>query len=290
MTKFLYSGTESLTPLQYIIKNKYSSILKMDNGYVYCQDDIKDYLKEKGDSPSRPLNPKGDATISMTITINNANQETCAHFLWDLAHEAIRDKFSFNIGGDASNASYSSSWGTIDVDEFEAHHTIVTRAFDYLIKPSLNRNETKEIGKYLIWRLPHHLDRLRQLKDNKMGELESYQYSGIGQNLYKLFSSDEVFVRHKESFEQMWWTVSEMESVQKWLTDSKVIRKLSDNNWRDEIKAATSPARGYLRHFVKALLRRFLKERSWNAYYAHKWIEQLMEAVSLSSPIHMVGL
>ncbi|KAL6907289.1 hypothetical protein GGI43DRAFT_257779 [Trichoderma evansii] len=274
---FLYSGEESLASLHYIIKNKYSAVLKIDDCYIYGQDGVKDYLRKERVSSGQSLSSKDRPTISMTITINNVDQETCGHFLWDLAHKAIRDKFSFNVDGDTSNTLSGSNWGTIDVDEFDAHYTIVTRAFDYLSKPH-SRDETKEIGKYIASRLPYHLNCLRQLEDEDKGALMPSQHFNIGQNLYELFRNEEVFMRHKESFEKLWWTVEEMENVQKWLMDSAVMRKLPDRKWRDEIQSAMSPARGYLKHFAKFLIRSFLKERSWDAYYAYKWIEQLIEA------------
>lgn len=212
----------------------------------------------------------------MTITINNVDQELCGHFLWDLAHKAIRDKFNFNLDGDASNALHGGR-GTIAVDEFEAHHTIVTRAFEYLSKPP--REQTKNIGTYLVTWLPFHLSRLRELEDDDQGSLMPSEQSEIGQNLYKLFKSGEVFLRHKESFQEAWWIVSEIEDLQKWLMDSAIMRRL-DKRWRDEVQLAASPIRGFLKELVRVIIQGFLRERSWDITSACRWLLQLMKAVS----------
>ncbi|KAH0522734.1 hypothetical protein TsFJ059_006533 [Trichoderma semiorbis] len=279
---FLYSGTESLASLEYIIKNKYSAVLKLDDGCVFGQDGVKEYLRKDIDSSGRASNTKDRATISMTITINNVDQELCGHFLWDLAHKAIRDKFNFNLDGDASNALHGGR-DTIAVDEFEAHHTIVTRAFEYLSKSP--REQTENIGPYLVTWLPFHLSRLRQLEDDDQGSLMPSEQSEIGQNLYKLFKNDEVFLRHKESFQDAWWRVSEIEDLQKWLMDSAIMRRL-DKRWRDEVQLAASPTRGYLKELVRVIIQGFLRERSWNIYSACQWLLQLMKADERKLEVH----
>lgn len=229
------------------------------------------------DSLGRSSNPKDRATISMTITINNVDQELCGHFLWDLAHKAIRDKFNFNLDGDASNALSGGSRGTVAVDEFEAHHTIVTRAFECLSKP--HKEQTEKIGTYLVCWLPYHLSRLRQLEDEDQGALMPSEQFEIGQNLYKLFRDGEVFTRHKQSFKQSFWLVDEIEDVQKWLMDSAVMRRLN-KRWRDEVQQAASPTRGYLKELVRIVIEGLLMERSWEVDSACNWLDRFMKAVS----------
>ncbi|KAH0489615.1 hypothetical protein TgHK011_010035 [Trichoderma gracile] len=267
--------TESLASMEYIIKNKYSAVLKLDGEYVFGQDGVKEYLRKDVNVSGRSAHSKDRATISMTITINNVDQELCGHFLWDLAHKAIRDKFNFNLDDEAANAFHGGSRATIAVDEFEAHHTIVTRAFEYLSKP--HREQTEEIGTYLVGWLPYHLSRLRQLEDDDQGALMPSEQFEIGQNLYKLFKGGETFERHKTSFQGMLWTVDEMMDVQKWLMDSAVMRRL-DKRWRDEVQLASSPTRGFLKEWVRIVVCGLLRERSWNVEAACDWLEQFMKA------------
>ncbi|KAJ7200371.1 hypothetical protein GGX14DRAFT_372220, partial [Mycena pura] len=256
-----------------IIQNKYSTVLKLEDQYVYAKDGVRDYLQKEKDTSGKSSQSKERPTISMTITINNVDQELCGHFLWDLAHKAIRDKFKFDF--DATSNALHNSQATITVDEFEAHHTIVTRAFEYLSKE--HSDKTREIGKYLVTWLPYHLDRLRQLEDEEKGTLMPDEKLEIGQNLYKLFQDEGVFRRHRASFEGTWWLMEEMEYVQKWLMDSGVVRRL-DKRWRDEVQLAISPTRGYLRKLVRMIVEGFLRERSWGVQDAYSWIEKFMGA------------
>ncbi|XDG03489.1 hypothetical protein ABKA04_003104 [Annulohypoxylon sp. FPYF3050] len=272
---FLYSGTESIASLEFIIKNKYSAVLKLENGYVYGQDGVKDYLQRDKDISSKSSRSRDRPTISMTITINNVDQELCGHFLWDLAQKAIRDKFKFDFDAASANgALHSSNQASIRLDEFEAHHTIITRAFEYLDKEQ--QEQTKDIGQYLVGWLPYHLGELRKLEDEEKGDLAPSEQIEIGQNLYKLFKDDSVILRHKASFEKTSWYASEMEDLQKWLMDSAVVRRL-DKKWRDEVQLPVSPTRTFLKELVKKLVTGFLRERSWDAENAYIWIQQLME-------------
>ncbi|KFY68311.1 hypothetical protein V496_01166 [Pseudogymnoascus sp. VKM F-4515 (FW-2607)] len=263
---FLYSNKKSLASLKYIITNKYSAILKLEDGYVYGQDGVQKYLEKGKDASGKSVD---SSTISMAITINNVDQELCAHFLWDLAHKAIREKFNF----DAASALHSSSQAAIAVDEFDAHHTIVNRAFEYLEKG--HKKQTEDIGRYLVFWLPYHLNQLRCLEFDDMGTLKSTDKLEIGQSLYRLFKDDQVIRRHRVNFEPVWWEVEEMENVQKWLTDPAVVKRL-DKKWLDEVHAAARPSRGFLKELVKIVVEGFLREREWNVASAYYWIEQFM--------------
>ncbi|KAJ7678125.1 hypothetical protein DFH06DRAFT_1422671, partial [Mycena polygramma] len=262
---FLFSRTEYLVPLQYIIETKYSSLLKIEDNYVYSQDGLKEYLeKEKVSSSQASYSKK---SISMTITIKDVDQEICGNFLWDLAHKAIREKFSFDF------ATASPNTLSISVDEFESHHTILKQAFEYLGKDP--EEQTDSIGPYLVSCLPLHLARLRDLEDQDVAALKPSEQFEIGQNLWRLFKDAEIFQRHKAVFEQVFWTADDMESVKRWLMDSAIVRRLEDKTWRDEVQRAT-PTRGFMRPLVGIVARGFLRERSWNAENAYDWIKELM--------------
>ncbi|KAI1767301.1 hypothetical protein GGR53DRAFT_463602 [Hypoxylon sp. FL1150] len=272
---FLYSGTESLASLQFIIKNKYSAVLKIEDGYVYGQDGVGVYLQKDKDALGKSSHSKDHSTISMTITINNVDQELCGHFLWDLAHKAIRDKFKFDFDAASPHSGlHSSSQAAIAVDEFEATHTIIVRAFEYLAKDPMD--QTKAAGRYLAGWLPYHLGRLRQLEDEEKGGLTPGERLDIGENLYNLFKDDQVFLRHKESFETTSWWSNEMDDVQKWLMDSAVVRRL-DKKWRDEVQQPGSPIRGYLKVLVKLVVEGLLRKRSWPPVHAFDWIWNFMK-------------
>ncbi|GAW18341.1 hypothetical protein ANO14919_078160 [Xylariales sp. No.14919] len=269
---FLSSGTESLASLEHIIKTKYAAVLKLEDKEVYGQDGIRDYLYKERDNLDRLSQSKERATISMTITINNVDQEICGHFLWDLAHKAIRDKFRFDF--DAASNSLQSNKVTVAVDEFEAHRTIVKRAFEYL--GAERRDQTASIGDYLVGWLPYHLNRILQLEEEEKGALMPDEQTEIGRNLFQLFKDEEYIRRHKATFEKTYWWASEMEDLQKWLTDSAVVRKL-DKRWRDRVRLAPNSIRGFLTELVKMIITGFLRERSWNVENAYWWVYEFMK-------------
>ncbi|KAI1085491.1 hypothetical protein F5B20DRAFT_5575 [Whalleya microplaca] len=272
---FLYSGTESLASLQFIIKNKYSTVLKLEDGYVYGQDGVKEYLQKDKDIPGISSQSRDRSTISMTISINNVDQELCGHFFWDLTHKAIRDKFKFDFDAASSNGTlHNTSRAAITVDEFAAHRTIVSRSFKYLDREE--NDQTKKIGPYIVGWLPFHLGQLRQLEDEEKGVLTTNEKMDIGQNLYNLFKDENVVLRHRASFEQTGWYANEMEDVQKWLMDSAVVRRL-DKKWRDKVQLPVSPTRALLKALVKVVAEGLLRKRSWGVENAAVWIKGFME-------------
>ncbi|KAK7952888.1 hypothetical protein PG996_013769 [Apiospora saccharicola] len=270
--KFLYSRKESLATIDYIIDKKYSDVLKLSGDIVMVQDDVRDFLEKGKDGRRKRKSSQQERTISMSITINNADQEECHNFLWDLSHKSIRDKFKFDF--DSALGSHST---TIEVDEFEAHHSIVKYAFSYLA--GYPRNETKPIGEYLATWLPYHLKHLQRLEAEDKGELSAAEKRDIGTGLYNIFKSDDTFRRHQASFEGhlSYWTPREMREVNEWLTDSAVASRL-DKQFLRSIKFASSPARGYMRPLVNLMLNQFLRaeESTWGASIVFRWIEQFV--------------
>ncbi|KAK8012254.1 nacht and tpr domain containing protein [Apiospora marii] len=264
----------SLATLKYIIQTKYSVILKLENNFVMVQDEVRQILLRAKDSRHKLSSQKGP-TISMSITINNVDQELCQHFLWDLAQKSIRDKFKFDF--DSSSNRLLGSQTTIGVDEFEAHHSIVKHALNYLADEPIN--ETRAIGKYLVTWLPVHLKRLQTLELEDKGELSPMEKRNIVDGLYSIFKSDDLFRRHRVSFEGDWsyWYAREMREVNEWFMDSSAVRRL-DKQWLREVKSAPNPTKGYLRPLVNFLLTQLLreKERTWKIASAYRWIEQFV--------------
>ncbi|KAJ0122476.1 neutral permease protein [Diaporthe amygdali] len=247
--KFLSSGTESLVSLQNTIKNKYSKVLKIENGNVHVQDLALDFLKKADITSAASQEPEDSATISMTITINNVDRETCGNFLWDLAHKANRQKFNF----DFEAHQVGNSTARIAVDELDAYHTIVLRTFQYLNEEPNER--TSDIGIHLAAFLPDHLAGIRHLQEDENQFLRPQQYQEIGQNLYTLFKDGTIFERHRANFERIFWNVQDLKEIRDWLTDTSVMRGVQDKSWRNQVKNTISPANGYLRYFARPLLK-----------------------------------
>lgn len=219
----------------------------------------------------------------MTINIHNADLELCGHFLWDLSERAIREKFNFELKK-ASDSLHNNA--IISVNEFEAHYTIVKRAFQYLEQEPTD--QTKKIGQYVINWLLQHLESLRKLEEEGKGRLRPDQQSNIGQNLYKMFRNGELVERHWESFGVGIWWAKEMVSVREWFLDTAiaaVVRK-QDKKWCDRMRepdALKNPTKdGYLEEFVRVVVKGLFcdSERSWPVDGAVFWIKEFMKVVS----------
>ncbi|KAF4416079.1 hypothetical protein CFRS1_v006172 [Colletotrichum fructicola] len=203
----LGSGIESVPWLESAIKTNYSAILKLEDDNVCVQDEVEEFLRKGAVALGLPDTVKDHSSISMTISIKSASREQCGHFFWALADRAFRNQFQFNFEGDSFN-TFHALGQHISVDEFEANHFIVTRAFEYFRKDPVE--ETKAIDIYLLNWLPYHLDRLRVLEDDRKGELSSEQKSEIGLNLQNMFQDDRVLQNHKRTFQKGYWTSEEI--------------------------------------------------------------------------------
>jgi hypothetical protein len=254
-------------------------VLDIEDDYVLVQNQVEKILRRETGISDKHSSAQEGPTISMSITINNVSEQLCHHFLWDLAQVSIRDKFKFDF--DAASHRLHGQQATIEVDEFEAHHTIVKHAFEYLKgEPS---EQTKAIGQYLVVWLPFHLTRLRELETEDKGELMPSDKRNIANGLYNVFKSDTTFQRHKNSFEghdgsRSYWKPSEMTDVNEWFRDSAASRLL-DKKWLTAVKSAPNPTRGYLRPLVQLVLDQFLKDRAWGALSCYRWIEQFVVMV-----------
>lgn len=274
--KALSSGFAYVPWLESAIKTKYSTILKLEDGLVCTQDEVEEYFREIGTASKLSVTTEDQSSISMTVSIRNASREQCGQFFWTLADRAFRDKFQFPFEGESLN-SFHSLGQRISVDEFEAHYFIATHAFQYFANAPVDA--TKAIGNYLLNWLPHHLDTLRELEDTKKGELTSAQKVEIGLGLYKMFKDDSVVQSHKESFQKCFWTSDEFKNVRLWMDDPVVVRDM-DRTWRAEVKQASDPTKGYLKHLVTAVLQGFLVDRTWDIANACEWLRHFMDLVS----------
>ncbi|KAJ7619348.1 hypothetical protein FB45DRAFT_755212 [Roridomyces roridus] len=266
---FLLTGKDSIASLQDIIQSKYAAVLDIKDSRVVAQDGVKKYLEkeQKTAEAASPSSP-GSSTISMTINIQNAGQEMCANFLWDLAHRCVRDRFDFKLDGASSG-----NRNAICVDEFDVHRSIVQKAFEFLNAEP--RSQTAKIGKYLVCWLPYHLRKLKELEDNKKGRLTEQERIEIGQKLYTLFRDADTFQRHKGIFVQTHWTAHELRDLLKWLRDSAVMRQ-ADAEWYDEMQQTYRPTRGFLKGLVTLLVNGLLRERTWDVSNARVWLQQFM--------------
>lgn len=194
----------------------------------------------------------------MTININNADRKICEHFLWDLADMATRRHFEFKPDSDDPNSLHNkNSQISIAVGELESHCTIVSQAFKFLNNPP--SESTQDIGEYLVSNLPGHLRGLRKLGGRNKGALREDQISAIGDGLYTLFRDPAVILRHENIFMKTFWLEEDVQQIHLWLENWTVVRKVN-RKWRNAVRDASNPVRGYLAHLVKTVIVGFFRE------------------------------
>jgi hypothetical protein len=94
--------------------------------------------------------------------------------------------------------------------------------------------------------------------DSETGVLLPIEQYEIGMHLYALFRDDAIFKSHKESFKRTYWNVEEIGYIQKWLSDSTVMRRV-DKKWRSEILLDGNPIKGFLKELVKIVVQGLLR-------------------------------
>lgn len=248
----------------------------LDEEFVAITEDIKEYLKQRNKSPHDHSQEEGQPRISMTISIHQADRQVCGHFLWDLARHIIRDQFKFDFD---NTALVLGSQSLLAVDEFEAHHHILLKTFEYFHSSA---NRSTEIGPYLVRWLPHHLQRLKALDDDGQGQLNDDELVHIAKSLQALFQDGEMLRRNNKNFEGTWWFSHELQILQDWclgLRDRRAVKKL-DGDWKAKLEQTSSPIQGFLGELSKAIAKELVLERNWSVMHAWWWLEEFLAAVS----------
>lgn len=269
-----FNETASVEGIDTMVRNRYSSILKIEQDVVQVQEGFEKYLAEKAKTSSSEQESlsHSPSTISMALTLNHVGRKRAAEYFWNLTQMAMQPNFTFDFTNPVKKDNQRQ--GQIAVDEFEAHLAIVKHAFKNM--DSEPRVDHQSNTRYLVEWLPHHLFRLRELENQSHhGVLLAHQQREIGENLYKLFTDGSVFQLHKSAFERVYWTSFEMETLQEWLVDSAVRRQ--DKEWFKNVLSARNVIEGYLKEFIRWVITEFLRDRTWDASMAYRWIEEFME-------------
>ena len=270
-----------MASLETVIKTKYSAVLKLSDGCVVEQENIRDYLetraKEKEAAALRGPASGSRGTISMSIILNNVDEHVAKQFFWDLAHTDMRGQLRTALNGGSSGTAFDHR---ISISEFDSRYTIIKQAFEYLSEEN-PKEQAKPIGKYLIEYLPVHLGRLFDLDSQDEGDLPKEDRIYIGNSLYDMLKDGAALKRHKDIFEQIWYTTNDLKQLNTWLGDSKAMSKV-DPKWVKEMQQEKIPSKGYLKEFASTIVRGLLRERYWRAGGALDWIVEFIMLVGFS--------
>lgn len=251
-------------------------MLKVDNGFVSVDDDIKDMV-----ITTQSTRRSGEDTprISATITITQADIKTVQNFLWNICEKAMIDKFRF----DDSAAATSVSKGIIQVNEFDAHLAIVKQTFKLLLNEP--DEKTKSLAYYMLKRLPLHLEFLTGATGaNEIGSADKRE---IGKGVFTLFVDGDIIETYWDFFDWLpdpWFDnegKTRISSFLKWLDDPEAIRSVGkkDKEWIKNIKEEPNPERSLLMPVTIMISRRWLQDREWSAWTTYRWIRAFLGLV-----------
>lgn len=138
---------------------------------------------------------------------------------------------------------------------------------------------TKELGGYLLRYLPCRLHCLEELEQKGDGSLLPADKLEIGLGLYRIFTDSAIVERHQASFERALWGEEDMKTMGRWLTDSSVVMKIRDSEWKDMCRFQ-NPSDGFLKEWANQITHQFLRSRVWQAEAACAWVHELISVVS----------
>jgi hypothetical protein len=256
------------------LKRKYAKIFTVSSDdLVDVVDGIEDLLKKER---SQPRGGDETAKFSATITITKADFTSVQSFLWNFMQKTAQDNFGFQ-----QLAELQSLKRNIQVNEFDAHFTIVRRTFEFLANPP--DDKTKALGPYLLDFLPQHLQGLQ--KATGLDELTPSEKREIGDGLFNLFVSGEVIKRHWDSCDTLIWyrSAEEVNIFLGWFADPSVTGHLRGLNreWLREIREDRNPNRALLDKVMKMVAWQWLQdeEREWDVSRPYEWIRGFLSMV-----------
>jgi hypothetical protein len=260
---FLRFEATSLKSLREKLQGTYSKLFVIDSdGDVLLQEHVGDSVTLEDRAQRRASNER---TISINITITNADTESIQRFFWDLGRFGAIDQFKFaptGITADSSGFSPTQK-KRIGINDTDSHMTMLKTVFSLLFNAP---NETTElVGPKLLAGLTSHLDKLRTATE--ADELSAEERRFIARNLLDVFHNPEHLEKHWRSTELLGWTENqaEMDYIWGWLKDPVAISKLESSK-AEWLAAATddwNPTRKLLTPFMKMLARRWLQDREW---------------------------
>jgi len=275
---FLNSGRSPLQPFEKKLKNKYARVFDLSDDRVEVDKYIEDLFRSsENPTPGKVVASDIDgAKISMTISINQANLRTAQQFFWDLTERVGIGRFDF-FTANSSNENK----GVIHCDEANAHYHMSEQLLKLLNDEP--HEKTKPLVEYALTYLPQHLQEVKKALDE--GNLGVSARKTIAKRLVDLLGD-------VEGIEKFWNTIryvysywvgdEEVNTIRDWLTDSRTITELEpkERRWVRQHTAKSEGKGGFYKPITLMVARRWLQDRSWDAYDTYQWIDRFIELVS----------
>ncbi|EFX01558.1 nacht and tpr domain containing protein [Grosmannia clavigera kw1407] len=261
--------TRTLLKLTNKLKGKYGKIFHvLSDGYVDIAEDMEANL-QKERTQSRVVDEA--PTFSATITIAKADLTSVQSFLWSFMQKANQDTLGFQQLTDQTGIK-----GTIGVNRFDAHLSIVQQTFSILAEaPDLR---TRPLASYLLNYLPQHLEVLEEATG--IDALTPAEKQMVGEGLFSLVVSGEVIERHWGSCDALVWfrEDDEVRVFRRWLADPSVTSRLGrlDREWLRDVEADQRPNRALLAKLAKTVARHWLRDTDWEVRISYEWLRGLL--------------
>jgi hypothetical protein len=194
------------------------------------------------------------------------------------------DKFRFD-----DSAAITKTKGRIQVNEFDAHLTIVKQSLKLLLSDL--DEKTQALGFYALGSLPFHLNFLRE--DPRLNDMAAADKREVGKGVFSLLVDGEYLEKFWDQcgyddtiwfYEEYGWFFDDDDGLTpfwKWLEDADAIRYLGkkDREWLTQLKLQPSPNSSLLEPTTLMVAKRWLQDREWNARGAFGWIDQFLSIV-----------
>ena len=276
---FLNSGRTSLQPFERKLRKKYAKVLRVDQDLVNVEYDIYDFFTSQPESTSMlaPVTDLDNATITMTVSINKADQRSIQQFFWDLTERVGIGKFDF------LHKSDNNGKGVVQTDEVRAHFHITEQLLK-LLNDDVHK-KTEDLVRYALQYLPWHLTKIYQYLGQ--GRIDKSEWRNVAKTLVDLFSDVEgikQFWAIAGELSPIWLTRANAKIFRDWLVDAKKEEALQpkERRWVQKHTAETEGKGGIFRPMALMVARRWLRENTWGAYEAYIWIKKYIALVSLA--------
>ena len=275
---FLNSGRSPLQPFEKKLKNKYARVFDLSDDRVEVDKYIQDLFRgSESLTPGKVVVPDIDgAKITMTISINQADLRTVQQFFWDLTERVGIGRFDFFAA-----SSNNESKGVIYCDETNAHYHMTEQLLKLLNDEP--HEKTKPLVEYALMYLPQHLQEVKKALDE--GKLGGSARKAIAKRLVDLLSDVEGIEKFWNTIRYVYsyWTGDEeVKTIRDWLTDSQTITELEpkERRWVRQHTAKSEGKGGFYKPITLMVARRWLQDRSWDAYDTYEWVDRFIDLVS----------
>lgn len=262
-----------IEPLGVKISRSYHKAIDTGERFVSLNPVLRDVLHEN----SLPIDGKDapaleERSISLNITINNADESTIKQFVWDLNEHMSTGRFDF------SKTSGQNAIAKIGVSAVEGNLTITRLCFK-LMNEGWDK-QTEPLLWYACAYLPRHLAYLQKMAL----KIRASDKHMIGEGLVTLLRENYVFEQNHEHHgtDPSWMeNDDEIGAIRFWLAEpeTKGQLPLKERRWIDGALQESRGRLGFLLDLAIAIGRQWLTDARSLSDMLYVWLDRFIEQV-----------